>query len=122
MRELLSGMILVLGLAATGPQVTAAQESGDKMDRTVLPIPPAPFWGVIGKTYKESKEAWPRIPAPPEGAPNVIVIRSMMLASVSLLPSAVSFRRRTSTSSRLRGSATIVSTPRRFAVRRALRF
>jgi hypothetical protein len=51
MRELLSGMILVLGLAATGPQVTAAQESGAKMDRTVLPIPPAPLQGVIGKIY-----------------------------------------------------------------------
>jgi arylsulfatase len=33
-----------------------------------------PFTGTIGKTYKESKEAWPAVPAPPSDAPNVVVI------------------------------------------------
>jgi arylsulfatase len=43
-------------------------------DRTVLPMPAPPFEGVIGETYKDSKEAWPKIPTAPEGAPNVVVI------------------------------------------------
>ena len=43
-------------------------------DRTVLPMPLPPFEGVIGRTYKESTEDWPKLPTPPEGAPNVVVI------------------------------------------------
>ncbi|MFD4959045.1 arylsulfatase [Microbacterium sp. NPDC058389] len=43
-------------------------------DETALPYPPAPFEGVIGKTYQESTAAWPRIPTAPEGAPNIVVI------------------------------------------------
>lgn len=46
----------------------------DATDRTVLPLPEPPFEGVIGKTYKESTEAWPKLPAAPAGAPNVVVI------------------------------------------------
>ena len=30
--------------------------------------------GKIGKTYQESEQAWPELPAPPEGAPNVVII------------------------------------------------
>ncbi len=40
----------------------------------VLPIPPEKFKGIIGKTYKESKEDFPQEAKAPEGAPNVIVI------------------------------------------------
>ncbi|VTS01777.1 arylsulfatase : Sulfatase family protein OS=Rhodopirellula europaea SH398 GN=RESH_04009 PE=4 SV=1: Sulfatase [Gemmata massiliana] len=43
-------------------------------DRSKLPIPLSPFDGKIGKTYKESEAAWQKPPAPPEGAPNVVVI------------------------------------------------
>jgi arylsulfatase A-like enzyme len=43
-------------------------------DRSVLPLPTPKFDGVIGSTYKESKEAWPKLPTAPEGAPNVVVI------------------------------------------------
>jgi Sulfatase len=43
-------------------------------DRTVLPLAAPPFTGVIGKTYKESKEAWPPLPTAPAGAPNIVVI------------------------------------------------
>ena len=48
--------------------------AGAAGDRTVLPLPAPPFEGVIGATYKESKAAWPTLPTPPAGAPNVVVI------------------------------------------------
>jgi len=40
----------------------------------VLPAPDAPFEGIIAQTYRDSKPEWPRRPAPPKGAPNIIVI------------------------------------------------
>jgi len=43
-------------------------------DRSRLPLPEPEFKGVIGKTYLDSKEDWPKVPTPPEGAPNVVVI------------------------------------------------
>ena len=43
-------------------------------DRSKLPLPELPFRGKIGKTYLESEMDWPRVPAPPTGAPNVVVI------------------------------------------------
>lgn len=39
-----------------------------------LPQPPQKFEGKIGKTYKDSKEDYPKELTPPAGAPNVIVI------------------------------------------------
>lgn len=39
-----------------------------------LPQPPPPFKGKIGKTYKESVPAWPEIPRPVSGAPNIVII------------------------------------------------
>jgi arylsulfatase len=41
---------------------------------TVLPIPPAPFKGKIGETYKDSKEDWPQLPTPRKDAPNIVVV------------------------------------------------
>lgn len=43
-------------------------------DRTVIPLPEPPFEGKIGETYQDSEGAWPKLPAPPTGAPNVVVI------------------------------------------------
>ncbi|XZG71414.1 arylsulfatase [Chitinibacteraceae bacterium HSL-7] len=43
-------------------------------DRSTLPIPLSPFEGKAGKTYKESTDAWQKVPTAPEGAPNVLVI------------------------------------------------
>lgn len=43
-------------------------------DRSHLPLPESPFKGVIGETYLDSKEDWPKVPKPPAGAPNVVVI------------------------------------------------
>lgn len=42
--------------------------------QTALPYPPPKFEGVIGRTYKDSKPAWPRIPTAARNAPNVVVI------------------------------------------------
>lgn len=54
---------IVLMLAAT---LAAGQSNLPKAD--------PPFKGKIGKTYKESTPAWPEIPAPVAGAPNVVII------------------------------------------------
>ncbi|WP_313333605.1 arylsulfatase [Sphingobium yanoikuyae] len=43
-------------------------------DRSRLPLPEPAFTGKIGKTYKESEGAWPELPSPPKGAPNVLLI------------------------------------------------
>jgi len=49
-------------------------KSKDALDRSKLPLPEPPFKGKIGKTYLESRDDWPDVPKPPEGAPNVVVI------------------------------------------------
>ena len=41
---------------------------------TIIPLPEPAFEGKIGETYKDSEGAWPKLPAPPAGAPNVVVI------------------------------------------------
>jgi arylsulfatase A-like enzyme len=41
---------------------------------TNLPNPPKPFEGTIGKTYKESKATWSKIPTAAPDAPNIVVI------------------------------------------------
>lgn len=43
-------------------------------DRSKLPMTLSPFEGKIGKTYKESEAKWQQPPAPPAGAPNVVII------------------------------------------------
>jgi arylsulfatase A-like enzyme len=65
-----------VGLLIASSAVAAAQApaTSDKVDRSVLPLPTPPFKGVIGKTYKESKEDWPKNPTPPASAPNIVVI------------------------------------------------
>ena len=50
------------------------QPATGAIDRTVIPLPEPKFGGIIGKTYKESESEWPKLPAPPAGAPNVVVI------------------------------------------------
>ncbi len=42
--------------------------TADKTDRSALPLPTPPFEGVVGKTYKESKEDWPKNPTAAGGA------------------------------------------------------
>jgi arylsulfatase A-like enzyme len=66
--------LLIFFLLVVGPAIVFAQSKPDTNNRTVLPLPTPPFKGVVGKTYKDSKEAWPQLPTPPTGAPNVVVI------------------------------------------------
>jgi Sulfatase len=69
-------ILLTIGCLFASTFAAGAQQSAptDQVDRTVLPLPTPPFNGVIGKTYKESKEDWPKNPTPPAGAPNIVVI------------------------------------------------
>ena len=57
---------LSLCLSLLFPISVVAQES--------LPKPIAPFYGTIGKTYKDSKSEFPQPITPPKGAPNVLII------------------------------------------------
>lgn len=68
-------------LAASGHlSETRAQEKKaelsptTKADRENLPMPLSTFEGKIGKTYKDSQAAWPRIPTAAKNAPNVAII------------------------------------------------
>ena len=70
---------LVLTLLAASSVTTLAQAqtqpaSAPNWDRTNLPLADPPFTGKIGRTYQDSTAAWPPLPAPPAGAPNVVII------------------------------------------------
>ena len=45
-----------------------------EIDRSRLPLHRPPFKGRIGTTYQDSESAWPELPRPPEGAPNILLI------------------------------------------------
>jgi arylsulfatase len=56
------------------PATKIAKTPRDALDRSKLPLPRPKFRGVIKETYVGSKPDWPKVPAPPAGAPNVVVI------------------------------------------------
>jgi len=76
------------GLAAAGSAVAACSSSEEPsgstpaagragqgaLDGTELPMDDPEFTGTIGETYLDSTEAWPELPKPPDGAPNVVII------------------------------------------------
>ncbi len=77
MRHYLAAAMIVLGLAVAGSTSALAAESktsGDQPDRSVLPVPPAPFKGKIERTAKDSTPDFPTAVQAPEGAPNVLLI------------------------------------------------
>jgi len=53
---------------------TMASAQDAPRDGSVLPLPPAPFGGVITETFEGSTQDYPQPVTPPEGAPNVVVI------------------------------------------------
>ncbi|WP_158972410.1 arylsulfatase [Chachezhania sediminis] len=53
---------------------SAASAENALRDGSVLPLPPAPFEGVITETFEGSTQDYPQPVTPPEGAPNVIVV------------------------------------------------
>ncbi len=59
---------MILGLIST---LASAQSPTDRLS---LPIAMPKFEGSVGKTYKDSQEAWPTLPAAPNAAPNIVVI------------------------------------------------
>jgi hypothetical protein len=52
----------------------ASSQQPPHVDRSVLPIPPAPFKGTIGLRANESTPSFPHAVTAPEGAPNVVLI------------------------------------------------
>jgi len=66
--------VLLLNTTHAQAQTKPPVKKSSEIDRTVIPLAEPKFNGVIGKTYKESKGEWPKLPAPPKGAPNVVVI------------------------------------------------
>ena len=73
----LIALALTLLAASSVTAIAQAQTqptSPPNWDRTKLPLADPPFTGKIGKTYQDSTAAWPQLPAPPAGAPNVVII------------------------------------------------
>ena len=66
-------IIMLLSFGCNQPKQENEPATG-AIDRTVIPLPEPKFGGIIGETYKESESEWPKLPAPPAGAPNVVVI------------------------------------------------
>ncbi len=77
MRRVCAVAMIVLGLALAASPLAYAEESkaaSGQVDRSTLPIPPAPFQGTIERTAKDSTPDFPKGVAAPEGAPNVLLI------------------------------------------------
>ncbi len=62
----LTSLVLFAAFLAFGLSARAAD--------VILPKPEAPFSGKVGPTYKESTPDYPKPPAAPKGAPNVLLI------------------------------------------------
>ena len=68
-RAIQGATVLALIMSAS-----AASAQDTRRDGTVLPLPPAPFKGVITETFEGSTQDYPQPVTPPEGAPNVLVV------------------------------------------------
>jgi arylsulfatase len=64
----------LLLFAATQASAQQTPTESTSVNRTVLPIAPEPFQGVVGLRSKESKPAFPRPVTAPSGAPNVLLV------------------------------------------------
>ncbi len=60
--------------ASRAPSRKTAGGSKTAIDRTKLPLPASKFEGKINEYYTNSKPDWPKLPTPPKGAPNVVII------------------------------------------------
>ena len=65
-KKLVVTLLVIIGLAALGNTVARAQD--------VLPRPPQPFKGKIGRTVKDSTPDFPKEVSAPQGAPNILLI------------------------------------------------
>jgi hypothetical protein len=55
-------------------QTKKSSEAAPETEITALPMKPAPFSGVVGKTYKDSTSDFPQPLKPAVGAPNVLLV------------------------------------------------
>jgi arylsulfatase len=72
-----SALALCLSLSASAQQFHGTRGAPDAtvtLDGRQLPPPPFAFGGKIGETVKESTPYWPPRVAPPQGAPNILLI------------------------------------------------
>ena len=67
-------MLIAPRIGSTQPQEPNAQDKTPTGGSPVLPVPDAPFGGVIGRVAKESKPDFPKDVTAPKGAPNVLLI------------------------------------------------
>lgn len=76
MKAIMLAATFLAGLSSIGTAhaAQAAQASDPAPAEIVLPKPPAPFQGVIGDTYAESRPAFPAPVKAPAGAPNILLI------------------------------------------------
>jgi arylsulfatase A-like enzyme len=66
--------LLFLAVLAICSGAPASAQDAPPLNRTVLPIAPEPFRGVVGLNSKDSVAAFPRPVTAPEGAPNVLLV------------------------------------------------
>ena len=76
MRTLKASIAAAVLLATTSVSAIAQAQAASPpaWDRSKLPLAEPRFTGKIGTTYQDSTDAWPPVPAPPAGAPNVVII------------------------------------------------
>jgi arylsulfatase len=76
MRTLKALIAAAVLLATTSVSAIAQAQAASPpaWDRSKLPLAEPRFTGKIGTTYQDSTAAWPPVPAPPAGAPNVVII------------------------------------------------
>jgi arylsulfatase len=70
----LAFVFVVTALSGCNGEQKSSTTQANAEEGSALPIELSKFTGKIGKTYKESESAWQSPPAPPKGAPNVVVI------------------------------------------------
>ena len=66
------------------PDTTSAGTPGD-FDRTILPILPHLFAGIVDTNAQQSKPDFPVEVAAPSGAPNVLIMKKSVTAQVANL-------------------------------------
>ena len=67
-------LFFIAAIGALSCECSAQTVQTSQPDRSVIPLAEPKFEGTIGQTYQDSTAAWPKLPAPPVGAPNVVLI------------------------------------------------
>ncbi len=70
----LAGLLVALTAPAWPADPLQGSPQPAAVPEVVLPKPPEPFGGAIGKSAADSRQSWPKLVAAPAGAPNVLLI------------------------------------------------